>query len=273
MISDTLLQAYFQRIHYRDKAHQDLETLTQLHQLHVAHIPFENINPLFNLPVDLQTEVLWQKLIQQKRGGYCFEQNLLFLHILHKIGFNARGLVGRVILNQPDATITQRTHMVILVKLNGKQYLCDTGFGGQVLPQPIRFIRDIPQKTSHEDYRLIAFEENFILQTYLSGQWHNLYKFDLQKTYLVDYKIANWYTSTHPDSSFTKRLVVTRVGEKCRYILHNNSFSIYHLNDDVEKKRIEKVSELRSLLQEVFGIRLWVTDDQTRILQAILNNP
>lgn len=271
MISNTFLQAYYHRIQYRDKAHPNIKTLTELHQLHVSHIPFENLNPLFKLPVDLQTEALWEKLIRQKRGGYCFEQNILFLHILHKIGFNARGLVGRVILNQPNDTITQRTHMVILVELNGEQYLCDTGFGGQVLPQPILWIMDEPQKTSHEDYRLIAFQEDFILQTQLNGKWHNLYKFDLQKTYFVDYKIANWYTATHPDSSFTKRLVVTKVGAKCRYILHNNSFSIHHLNKDSEKKIIEKVSELRCILQEIFDINLPGWDNQARILQAILD--
>src|SRR5699024_6366851 len=102
------LDAYLQRIGYDENPSANLKTLQAIQQLHTQAIPFENFNPLLGLPVHLDLSALQQKMVFKRRGGYCFEHNLLLYHVLNSIGFEATGLAGRVILNKPDSAITSR---------------------------------------------------------------------------------------------------------------------------------------------------------------------
>jgi len=96
------IDAYLQRIGYQGEKQPTLNTLKALQCLHLQAIAFENLNPLLGLAVSLDSQALMNKLVDQRRGGYCFENNLLFLEILTGLGFQARGITGRVYWNQPD---------------------------------------------------------------------------------------------------------------------------------------------------------------------------
>src|SRR5690554_5901466 len=115
------LKAYFNRIGYKDKAKPGLETLKKLHLLHTQSIPFENLNPLLGIPVELDLTSIQNKIIHQKRGGYCFEHNLLFTEVLKAIGFNARPLAARVFSNRHESDITAKSHALVLIELNHKK--------------------------------------------------------------------------------------------------------------------------------------------------------
>lgn len=73
------MKAYFDRIGYRGKAEINLETVKALHALHPEAIPFENIDPLVGVPVELSLDRVFKKLVEQGRGGFCFEQNILLV--------------------------------------------------------------------------------------------------------------------------------------------------------------------------------------------------
>lgn len=264
------LKAYFKRINFWGEPRTDYFTLKALQELHVQHIPFENFNPILQLPVSLKPEDLFGKLVLKKRGGYCYEQNLLFLRVLKTIGFNARGITGRVILGRPKKAIAQRTHMLILIEIEDIKYICDTGFGGQVLPSPIALTLNQPQKTRLEEYQIVDYKEDLILQSKVQKNWKNLYKFDLQTQYQVDYKLGNWYTSTHPDSHFTKGLTVTLVGGNCRYILHNNEFVTHYLDQKSEKIKIQSTTEVFSILKNQFGLEPLHPERLTLVLENLL---
>ena len=66
------LTDYFSRIHYKGQATPSLETLRELHFLHTQYIPFENLDPLAGRPVSIELPDIVQKLVHNKRGGYCF---------------------------------------------------------------------------------------------------------------------------------------------------------------------------------------------------------
>src|SRR5699024_6075780 len=125
--------------------------------------------------------------------------------ILQNIGFTARGLTGRVIFNQAIEE-TARTHMFVLVVVDGNKFICDVGFGGHTPTAPLLLEPNKIQKTPLEPYRLLKNERGYILQVFVKKQWSNLYAFDLQEHYLPDFKLANWYTATHPDAHFTTNL-------------------------------------------------------------------
>jgi N-hydroxyarylamine O-acetyltransferase len=266
------LKAYFQRIGYEGEQAADLEVLRELQLLHTQAIPFENLNPLLGLPVKLDIKSLQQKLALNQRGGYCFEQNLLFLNVLQALGYTARGLTGRVIWNQPVSDISQhaRTHMVLLITIDEVQYISDVGFGGQAPTGPLLLEPDKIQETPHEKFRLTQNDNGYIMQSLIKKKWKNLYVFDLQKTFWIDYKVGNWYTSTHPDSHFTTSLSVSRAGEGCRYALHNNLFVTHYLNGETNKQTLKNSDEICKILKEVFQLRLPVNEMLKSTLQKFL---
>ena len=131
------LTAYFARIGWSDLARVNIETLRALHLLHNAAIPFENLDVLLPREMQLDDLSLEEKLVTARRGGYCFEQNGVFERALREIGFTVRSLLGRVVLANPSS-LPPRTHRLLLVELQGEQWIADVGFGGQTLTAPIR---------------------------------------------------------------------------------------------------------------------------------------
>jgi len=104
------LDAYFARIGFDGARAPTLDTLRAIHAAHPAAIAFENLDPLMGRPVALGIGSIHDKLVQQKRGGYCFELNALFAHALTALGFKVKGLAARVLLNHA-AGATRRSHM------------------------------------------------------------------------------------------------------------------------------------------------------------------
>lgn len=163
------LDAYFQRIGYAGARTPTLETLRAIQLRHTETIAFENLNPLMRWPVRLDIESLQQKLVRDGRGGYCYEQNLLFSHVLKALGFQVTGLAARVLWNEPDAAITPRSHMLLCVGLNEKPYIADVGFGILTPTGPVRLEPDIEQATPHEPFRLIRAGQEFVMQGKIRG--------------------------------------------------------------------------------------------------------
>src|SRR6218665_2222775 len=116
------IDAYFERIGFAGSIAPNLETLQQLHALHPAAIPFENLDPLLGVPVRLETGNLQQKLLFEKRGGYCLEQNLLFKAMLEDLDFPVRGLGAKVLWGPTAAPDRPATHMVLAVEVAGVPY-------------------------------------------------------------------------------------------------------------------------------------------------------
>ena len=149
------LDAYLKRIGYSGPRAATLETLSALQALHPRSIPFENLDTLSGRPVALDLRSLERKLVQSRRGGYCFEQNLLFKHALVALGFDAAALAGRVVWERPAGEVRARTHMVLLVALGERRYVCDVGFGGLTPTAPIELTVDVEQPTPHETFRVV----------------------------------------------------------------------------------------------------------------------
>ncbi|MGH2645860.1 MAG: arylamine N-acetyltransferase family protein, partial [Chitinophagaceae bacterium] len=255
-MDDNTLRDYFKRIGYTGGYNPVLETLQLLHEHHVQAIPFENLNSFSGLPVKLDLESLIQKLLYEERGGYCYEQNLLFWEILKTLGFQVKGLEARVLSDTSEENILPRTHMLLLVKLKSIFYTTDVGFGGLNPAIPLMLEPDIIQKGPHEDYRFLYKESNYALQVNIQNKWKPLYSFDLQEQFPSDYEVPNWYISCNPASKFVKDLMASRRAPTCRYTLNNNKFTIYHYGKDIEKHILSTVPQLKEILIDTFGLTL-----------------
>jgi N-hydroxyarylamine O-acetyltransferase len=261
------LNAYFKRIGYSGNPSPTLETLNALHLRHAITIPFENLNPLLGWPVHLDSASLQQKLINNRRGGYCFEQNALFKHALESIGFDVIGLSARVSWNVPPDEVLPRTHMLLHIRLDGQAYIADVGFGGVTLTAPLRLEPEKEQSTPHEPFRLMSDDSEFTLQARLGDTWKTLYRFTLQEQLPPDYEMANWYTSCHPKSRFINRLMAARAANDRRYALLDNEFIVRHLNGKTERQVLSSGADIREVLEGPMGLALPATPE----LEVALN--
>ena len=266
----TLIENYLNHINFKGHKTPTLETLVELHKLHTLKFPFENLTPFMHQEVSLDCDVVARKFLEQGRGGYCFEQNLLFKTVLAQFGFDVQGLGARVLWNQDENLITRRSHMLILVTIEGVKYIADVGFGGLTLTTPIKFAVDLEQKTTHETFRLSRMSDDFKLQANVGGEWKTLYRFDLQEQHPIDYEVANFFLYTHPTSIFRNNLIAAKPVRDGRYALSNNQFTWYPLNGNPEKKTLTSVSQVKDILESTFGIQLPVNQLLDEKIEALL---
>ena len=250
------VDGYLVRICYKGDRTPTLETLQAIHKQHTQTIAFENLNSFFKQPVSLDLASLQQKLIHQGRGGYCFEQNLLLRSVLIALGFQVTALAARVLWNLPEGTVTARSHMLLQVDIDAQPYIADVGFGGLTLTAPLALVPNIEQSTPHEAFRLVVDDLTYIMEANIGQEWKPLYRFALQAQQLIDYEVSNWYISTHPDSLFTNTLIVAKPDADCRYALRNNQFTIHHLHGQTEWSSLKTVTELRTVLEDIFHLTL-----------------
>ena len=134
------LTAYLDRIGWSGPVPVTAETLGTLATHHGSAIAFENLNPFLGLPVDLDIAALERKMVRDRRGGYCFEQNALFAAALRQLGFTVTGLGARVLWIQPNGPLGPRSHMVLRVDIAGEPWIVDVGFGGLTLTGALRLV-------------------------------------------------------------------------------------------------------------------------------------
>ncbi|HXF62185.1 MAG TPA: arylamine N-acetyltransferase [Caldilineaceae bacterium] len=250
------LGAYFRRIGYTGAREPALEVLQALIQQHTRTIAFENLNPWLRWPVYLDLASIQHKLVHNGRGGYCFEQNMLFSYVLEALGFSVTRLAARVVWNRPADTPAPRSHMLLCVIIEGRPYLADVGFGGMTPTGALCLEPDIVQDTLHEPYRLVRMGKGFLLQAEVGEKWAPLYRFDLHEQEIADYEVSNWYVSNHPQSHFVTGLTVARPDSERRYALHNTELAIHHRHGITERHTLTSVDELRVTLTETFHLTL-----------------
>lgn len=264
------LDSYFARIDYDGPRAPTLETLRALQRKHSLAIPFENLDTLSGTPVRLDLESLERKLVRGGRGGYCFEQNLLFKRALTSLGFDAAALAARVVWERPADEPRPRTHMVLLVTVGGRRYLCDVGFGGLTPTGPIELTPGVEQATPHETFRVVHGEPELALEAHVRGEWKRLYRFDLQEQQDVDIDVLNHYVMSHADSPFHSRLIAARVAPDRRFGLLNGNLSVHRLGGPSEQRRIADAAELRAVLGQTFGIAVPVGKETDAALERVM---
>jgi len=266
----TNLALYLQRLGFDAPPAPTLETLRQLQLRHTGAFPFENLTTLLGQPVLVDLPSIEQKVLHDGRGGYCYELNNLFLALLQTLGFEARGITGRVVMNQPEGAWTARTHRLSLVILDGVRYITDVGFGGMVPTAPLILDTEDEQLTPHEPYRIEQHADGYTLRANVGGEWRAMYIFDLQRQEDIDYTLGNWYVSTHPESPFVKQLMVARTGEGWRRTLNNGSFAIHRLGSESERRQVTDVDELIGLLEREFDIRVPAKEALEPVLERLI---
>jgi N-hydroxyarylamine O-acetyltransferase len=247
------LKAYFERIGFAGSTAPTLQTLETIHALHPAAIPFETLSPLMGEPVLLDQPSLERKLLTERRGGYCFEHNLLLMRMLEDLEFPVRPLLARGLWSDPDNQ--RRSHLVLLVEVNKQNYIADVG-QGFALTAPLRLRADVEQATPHETYRLINEGAEWRLEAQLGDAWRPVNAFTLDPVGDEEIAALNTMMSTSPESPLTQELRVALSPPGRRLTLRNTSFAVRPVGGEAEKREIGSLEALRSVLTEEFGLTL-----------------
>jgi len=218
-----VIDAYLARIGFSGSPKVSLESLRALHLAHARSVPFENVDIQLGLPIRLDLASLERKIVRDRRGGYCFEQNALFAAVLRALGFSVTTLAARVRWGATGPTA--RTHMLLEVEVEGERFLADVGFGRGVV-EPLAMIVDREQTQDGDTYRLIERGEGLLLQTREGDAFIDLYAFDREPHFPVDYEVANHWTSTHPTSRFVQGLIAALPTPCGRVSLRNRTLSL-----------------------------------------------
>lgn len=260
-------EAYFARVGYAGPRSATADVLHALADAHVRSIPFENLDVLLGVPIRLDEEATFDKLVRRRRGGYCFEQNGLFLRVLEALGFKATPLGARVRIDRPRHEIPPRTHMFLLVEIEGESWIADVGIGGLSLTSAIRLELDREQPTPHETRRIIREDGRYFHQVRFGerrkqphdnegqDEWKDVCEFTLDPMPLIDRELANWYTSAHPQSHFKRRLMVARADRAgARLTLLDRELKLRRSDGQTDARQIDSADELLEILRARFGL-------------------
>ncbi|WP_340315373.1 arylamine N-acetyltransferase family protein [Rhizorhabdus argentea] len=258
------LDGYLARIGLGLRPAADAEGLAIVQRAHRLSIPFENLDVRLGRGISLDPAHVFDKLVHRRRGGYCFEQNQLFLRALTAIGFDARPLLARVWLGTVE--VPPRTHTINLVRIDGEDWIADAGFGGSYGP-PMRLF-DGSEATAPDGarFRLSRTEDyGWLLERRgdprstdgrsHSEDWQAQYSFTLDKVTPIDLEMSNHWTSTRPGVRMTSLSIVSLCLPSGFATLTDRHYTRRNGDQYVEAD-IESATAYRLRLNFVFGIAL-----------------
>lgn len=246
------LDGYLRRIQLSAPA-----SLAEIHRAHATSITFENLDSYRGIPVSLDLEDLERKLVEQARGGYCFEQNLLLAAALEQLGATVEPMLARVVWNVPPGAERPLTHLLLRVTMEGRVWHADVGFGNGTLLEPIPFGPGWPYEQSGWSFRIVEDGDELILQTVVAGEWRDVYRFLPRPVKRVDLELSNWFTCSHPESQFVNRLVLARTdADGTRRVLSDFGGRMVLMIRKPEESGDHpvKAEELADIVEQQFGL-------------------
>jgi N-hydroxyarylamine O-acetyltransferase len=251
------ISVYLARIQFSKPLKPDVQTLKGLQLSHMLNVPFENLDIGLKRPIRLTEAGLWEKIVLQKRGGFCYELNGMFAWLLKEIGFDVTYLNARVYSHEGKLGI-DFDHLALLVEVPNQpgRWLADVGFGDS-FNEPLSFEEQGEQAQGLRSYRLEQTSDGFITwQKNYDSSWERQYFFDLQpRKFPVDYEAACLYHQTSPQSSFTRRGIISRATPDGRVSLEEGRL-ILTRNGQRSEYPVENKEQYDSLLKQYFDVTL-----------------
>lgn len=246
------IDAYFGRIQWLGGTRPTLETLTGLMRAHTAAIPFENLDVLLRRPIRLDVDSLQAKMVDARRGGYCFEHASLFAAALEAIGFQPARCAARVVLFGPR-TLAPRDHMFLTVPVGDTTYVVDPGFGPFAPDGPVPLAEGRPDRATHwleRDDGLWALYVSRGDDAPVMG-WVST----MQPENAIDFEVSNHYIATHTASPFVNWIMMSAVTPEGRVNVMNRDVTILS-GAETRPVTLADRTALRGLLLEHFGFDL-----------------
>jgi N-hydroxyarylamine O-acetyltransferase len=255
------LDAWLARIGYSGSREPTLATLRSLIAAHTAAIPFENLDVFLGRVPKLDLASLQQKMVAGTRGGYCYEQNMVFRAGLRALRYRTTNLVARVIRGLPPDAERPAAHMALRIDLAEGAFLADVGFGNDTPTAPLAMTPNQQQETPHETMRLLPVGDEMALQALLGGAWQSIYRLSLRPVLDADYAVVNWFNATHPESLFVNNMITTRPGpDRLRYTLFNGRLTTRRTGELVDRIALPDAAAHEAALRDMLRLQLSADD-------------
>lgn len=227
--------------------------LVELQRRHLARFPFASVGVWLGDALPLDLESLYQRIVVDHRGGYCFEQNGLLFAMLGDLGFATTMCLARVVLNGDEHP--GLTHRMTLVDIDGRRYLVDVGFGANGPRQPVSLDGE-EARESDRTFRIVSRgEREFHLQVRRNGEFLSLYKFELTRYGSADCEIGHFYSHRHPNAIFVNNLVAARILDDEIRSLRSRDYWVLRAAGDV-RRTIDSAGTLAAILNGDFDLKV-----------------
>jgi N-hydroxyarylamine O-acetyltransferase len=253
------ISAYLERINYHGSLAPTAETLRALQVAHLLAVPFENLSIHARQPIVLEDDALFAKIVENRRGGFCYEANGLFAALLRALGFNVAMLSAEV-ANAAGEFGPNFDHMTLMVSpsaLITQRWLVDVGFGDSFL-EPLLLDERGEQIQGNRAYRILTDGNHLVLnQRDEDNEWKTQYRFTLQAYGYSDYAEMCRYHQTSPESHFTKSRICSRATEAGRITLSDMRFittSKSGAHQTRDERTLTSEDEYADVLRQRFGI-------------------
>ncbi|MBS0559412.1 MAG: arylamine N-acetyltransferase [Proteobacteria bacterium] len=244
------LDGYLERVGWRGDRFPSLATLAGVLDAHVRHVPFENFDVLLGRRIDLSAPALQTKMIDARRGGYCFEHASLMAAALEALGFSVRRHLARVVLFQPPHE-APRDHMYLTVSVDGGRFVVDPGFG----PFASRFPIPLDGAVTSDGHRMARDGSAWIRQGRRRDEDFTGWVSAMEDDNPIDFEMANHFKSTHPESVFRQWIFASAVTPTGRVNLMNRDVTWVSGETETSEQLADR-RRLRALLMEHFGFDL-----------------
>lgn len=261
------LDAYLGRIAYDGPVDPTGRTLAGLHRAHVAAISFENLDLVLGRGIGVDLGSVQAKLVDNHRGGYCYEHGVLFAAVLERLGYSVDRLLARI--GYDEQRPRPRTHMTLHVGTDTEQWLADVGFGAGLLePLPWDETGDAHDQGGWTYQLLPAAPGSWQVCQRGGEEWTALYSFTEEPQHASDVEVADHFTSTHPSSPFVGQAVAMRRATDAQHRLRDRRLTTTR-PDGATEERVLDDAEVATALRDDFGLSL--SDDEIADLASALS--
>ena len=248
---------YFRRIGIEETRETSLpatfESLKLLQKQHLLNIPFENLDIHWRRPIILDAEKFYRKIVEEKRGGFCYELNGLFCNLLREIGFQSRMISARVAGGE-NGFGEEYDHLAILTEIGGEEFLVDVGFGS-FTAAPLKFVSDLEQPDENGVFLIRKFDAHYFeVAKKDAGEWKSEYIFKASRRDLPEFDGMCRFHQTSPESHFTRGRVCSLMTNKGRKTLTDKKF-IETGNAERKEVDVNSEAEFNEILEREFGIK------------------
>lgn len=246
------IEAYLQRINYHGSRAPTAQTLRELQVAHLLAVPFENLSIHARQPIVLDDDALFAKIVERRRGGFCYEANGLFAALLRALGFNVSMLSAGVSSAEGDFG-PDFDHMALMVELE-QRWLVDVGFGDS-FREPLLLDERGEQVQGRHAYRIVPDDTHLVLMRRDDdNEWKAQYRLTLQTYQYDDYAGMCRYHQTSPKSHFTQRRICSRATPDGRMTLSEMRFITTSEAGERQERTLASQEEYAAMLREHFGV-------------------
>lgn len=250
------LPRYLKRLNFRGEPKENLAVLSELQRLHLLNIPFENLDINAGKRIELNIAKIYTKIVENGRGGFCYELNGLFYELLKAIGFNVKMVSGRV-FGRDGVYGREFDHLAIIAEIGEREYLVDVGFGKFSL-EPIEMKLGVVLHDKLGDFQFDKYGDDYgdywRINEIVNGDLVPEYIFQLQPREFSVFSPMCEFHQTSPESHFTHGKLISKIIEGGRITLTNNQLKIAEGN---EVKIIDLAEEeFAEMLNKYFDIQI-----------------